>query len=68
MTQHQAKLEEAIEQAKALQKAMKAGTMASKEIMAANQMGSMLLGSRLSMSKSPRGVSQVLYMTGFRCE
>ena len=47
--QHQAKLDEAVEQAKALRKAMKSGTMAAAEIMAANQMGSTLLASHVNM-------------------
>ncbi|XP_064638655.1 inositol 1,4,5-trisphosphate receptor type 3-like isoform X2 [Lineus longissimus] len=42
MAQHQAKLEEAIAQAKALRKAMKAGQMATEQIMAANMLGSVL--------------------------
>ena len=50
MAQHQAKIDEAIEQAKALAKAMRTGKMATAEIMAANQKGgSMLFGSRASV-------------------
>lgn len=57
MAQHQAKVDEAIEQAKGLAKAMKTGKIATAEIMAANQMGSRLLGSRAVVDpKKNRGV------------
>ncbi|ELT92253.1 hypothetical protein CAPTEDRAFT_194612, partial [Capitella teleta] len=48
IAQHQAKVEEAIEQAKALRKALKTGQMAANEIKMANQMGSALLAVRNS--------------------
>ena len=48
MAQHQAKIEEAVEQAKALRKAMKTGKMAAQEIMAANNLGSAMIALRSS--------------------
>ena len=61
MAQHQAKVDEAIEQAKALAKAMRTGKMATAEIMAANQRGSMLLGSRASVDhhKKHKSVTRI---------
>jgi 2-keto-3-deoxy-galactonokinase len=72
IAQHQAKVEEAIEQAKALRKAMKSGQMAAKvttncifashtdnllqEIQMANQMGSMLMGMKSSRANLSSGV------------
>ena len=47
---HQAKMEEAIQQAKALQKAMQTGQMATMEIMKANKLGSMLSMAKKSMA------------------
>lgn len=56
MAQHQAKLEETIEQTKALQKAMKAGKVAANQIQAANHIAASKvflsnahLGSRFSV-------------------
>ena len=62
MAQHQAKVDEAIEQAKSLAKAMKTGKIAADEIVAANHMGSRLLTSRASFAdpKHKRGVSLLL--------
>lgn len=65
MAQHQAKLEDTIEQAKQLQKAMKAGKVAASEIKAANHLASSRLflsnaklGSRFSMTnKGPKKVN-----------
>lgn len=63
MAQHQAKIEEAIEQAKTLQKAMQSGKMAENQILQANQMGSVLMMSRASFGgKSPRGVTKWLHI------
>jgi hypothetical protein len=62
MAQHQAKLEEAITQAKALRKAMKAGEMATEQIMAANPLGSVLhsgASMRNSASWSKKGGRKV---------
>ncbi|CAG2225795.1 unnamed protein product [Mytilus edulis] len=47
---HQAKMEEAMQQAKALQKAMQTGQMATIEIMKANKIGSMLSMAKKSMA------------------
>nr|XP_022345635.1 inositol 1,4,5-trisphosphate receptor type 3-like isoform X6 [Crassostrea virginica] len=47
---HQAKVEEAVQQAKALRKAMETGKIAQTEIMKANQLGSMLSMAKRSMA------------------
>ncbi|CAH1800283.1 unnamed protein product [Owenia fusiformis] len=57
MAQHQAKIDEAMEQAKALRKAMKSGQIAAQEILAANKtLGSTMIGSRMSIGKRKGGL------------
>ncbi|XP_062567417.1 inositol 1,4,5-trisphosphate receptor type 3-like isoform X1 [Saccostrea cucullata] len=52
---HQAKVEEAVQQAKALRKAMETGKIAQSEIMKANQLGSMLSMAKRSMANLKAG-------------
>lgn len=52
LAQHQEKVKLEIDQAKALRKAMKDGKMAEMEVIAANNMGSLILGSRANLGVS----------------
>ncbi|XP_048744986.2 inositol 1,4,5-trisphosphate receptor type 2-like isoform X4 [Ostrea edulis] len=54
---HQAKVEEAMQQARALRKAMETGKLAQAEIMRANQLGSMLSMAKRSMANLKAGSS-----------
>lgn len=59
---HQAKVEEAVQQAKALRKAMETGKLAQTEIMKANQLGSMLSIAKRSKANLKAGSNSVSRM------